>query len=250
MSDQACTPHHASGPPPRRAPRTGRLAGCLGTVFPTLPVLVLAAVSAAALFGLAARPAVGQPDAGSNIYTSPPIHGLVVSAVTGRPVAGAAVFAFWRWRPPDPLFGALHVGEAVTGVDGTFTVPGWRHAVERPVDPEASGLLALAPGYAPAHASLASVAPGRPLRIELMPPAPDPERRAERLRDHLPALVFILAGLPRQPLPRIVDAFVAERERLPAELRGTLPDRAGFEWLIDEYRAAFQQAVTGGPTHE
>jgi hypothetical protein len=205
-------------------------------------------VLALALALALAPPAGSQPDVGSNVYTSPPIVGLVVSAGTGRPVPGAAVFAFWRWRPPDPLFGALHVSEAVSGPDGTFTVPGWRRAIERPVDPEASGLLVLAPGHAPSHARLATIDPGRRVRIELLPPAAEPERRAERLRDHLPALLFILAGLPRQPLPKIVDAFVAERERLPAEWRETLPDRAAFEWLVNEYRAAFEQAMTGSPS--
>jgi hypothetical protein len=195
-------------------------------------------------------PAAGQPTVGPNAYASPPIEGLVVSAATGRPVPGAAVFAFWRWRPPDPLFGALHVSEAVTGADGTFTVPGWRRTIERPVDPQASGLLVLAPGHAPSPVSLATVVPGRPVRIVLAPAAADPERRAERLRDHLPALLFILAGLPRQPLPKIVDAFVAERERLPAEWRQTLPDRAAFEWLVDEYRAAHEQAAAGAAGRE
>ncbi|HXG03687.1 MAG TPA: carboxypeptidase-like regulatory domain-containing protein [Candidatus Binatia bacterium] len=201
-----------------------------------------AAIAAALVLGLVA-PARGQPAAGANVYTSPPIHGLVVSAVTGRPVPGAAVFAFWRWRPPDPLFGAIHVSEAVTGADGTFTLPGWRRSIERPVDPEASGVVVLAPGYAPADASFAAIAPGRRLRIELPPAAPDPARRAERLRGYLPGLIFILAGLPRQPLPKIVDALVAERDRLSPELRETLPDRAGFEWLVDEYRAAHEQAA-------
>jgi hypothetical protein len=196
------------------------------------------------------QPAGGQPDPGANAYASPPIHGLVVSAVTGQPVSKAAVFAFWRWRPPDPLFGAIHVSEAVTGGDGTFTVPGWRRSVERPVDPEASGLLVLAPGHAPSHASLATLVPGRPIRIELPPGAADPERRAERLRDLLPALLFILAGLPRQPLPKIVDALVAERERLPVELRERLPDRAGFEWLVNEYRAFAEQAAAGAAKPE
>lgn len=207
-----------------------------------------AAIAAAALILGLLPPTSGQPAAGASVYTSPPIHGLVVSAVTGRPVPGAAVFAFWRWRPPDPLFGAIHVSEAVTGADGTFTLPGWRRSIERPVDPQASGLLVLAPGHASAHASLATIVPGRRLRIELPPAAPDPAWRAERLRDHLPALIFILAGLPRQPLPKIVDAFVAERDRLPPELRETLPDRAGFEWLVNEYRAAFEQAMTGSPS--
>ena len=214
--------------------------------------ILAAAVLVTAAFALGnAGSAAGQPATTSNTYVSPPIEGLVVSAATGRPVGGAPVFAFWIGPlVPEVLVNTLHVSEAVTAADGRFTVPGWRRTVKHPVEPERSGLWVVAPGHTLTHTSLKDLTPGRRVRIELAPAPADPARRAERLRNDFSLLVLILASLPRGPSPKIVDVLVAEAARLPEELREGLPDRAGFEWMVNEFRAFYEQAAAGAEGRE
>lgn len=63
----------------------------------------------------------------SRAWSSPELHGRV-AAPDGRPVAGAHVVVTWDavayWT--NSGIGTLHLAEAVTDVNGHFSIPGWR----------------------------------------------------------------------------------------------------------------------------
>lgn len=87
-----------------------------------------------------------------------PIHGRIVDASTGRPIAGAVIVAGWLRKTlslESPTFGgAYRVTETVTQADGTYELPGWfgidAHGPLTARDAESSPqLLVFARGYEP-----------------------------------------------------------------------------------------------------
>jgi hypothetical protein len=64
---------------------------------------------------------------GSTEYTADPIHGRVIDAKTGEPIAGAIVVFFWGIYSGSHghYEGPLEIKEAITNENGDYFIPGW-----------------------------------------------------------------------------------------------------------------------------
>lgn len=173
-----------------------------------------AAVGSLLLVLCLVRAAACQPFA----HAAPPVSGRVVDAITGRPVAGAAVLVYWpgaRAAPPY-FFDALAVRETVTDASGRFTIPGWQSdaLTSRPGDVEPR-LYAIAPGYA-----VGTVAVGWRGGDALQVPLDLPrsyEISARHLAFMAASLGFLAASLEGDAPLALVDAVDREWQALPPE---------------------------------
>lgn len=103
------------------------------------------------LLGMALPADAGLPD----VYSGAEIKGRILDAKTGEAIEGAVIVASWQIFEPSFFHkGAdaiLHAGEAVSGKDGTYTVPSW-DSIPRPWGWEMEGgqdpvLYIFKPGY-------------------------------------------------------------------------------------------------------
>lgn len=89
------------------------------------------------------------------VYSGAEISGRVIDAKTGEAIEGAVIVASWQIFEPSffhaGAVATFHAGEAVSGKDGTYTVPSW-DSIPRPFGWEMEGgqdpvLYIFKPGY-------------------------------------------------------------------------------------------------------
>lgn len=194
-----------------------------------------AAVGSLFLVLCLARAAACQPFA----HAAPPVSGRVVDAITGRPVAGAAVLVYWpgaRAAPPY-FFDALAVRETVTDASGHFTIPGWQSdaLTSRPGD-VGPRLYAIAPGYAVGTVAVGWRG-GDALRVPLDLPRSH-EISARHLASMAASLGFLAASLEGDAPLAFLEAVDREWQALPPEdQKGQASVQPLFEHARREGRA-------------
>jgi hypothetical protein len=198
--------------------------------------------TAMALCACAAVPAQPDPRAA--------IGGRVIDAATGSPIEGAVVIATWRAEVP-PTPGAIamgiavgghggaerrtaYIGEAVTDREGRFTIPAWSAAEQwypGNLTSASPSIRFLAPGYAPASATLGSWIDGHGSELE-------PGIRGPRVM-----ALFRPGRTPKQDLGRDVSGLAA-RTADEEQLEALRKFQAGLEADAAEADVARERART------
>lgn len=92
-------------------------------------------------------------------YTAEPISGVVLDNSTNKPLSGAVVVVTWYSQDPGLMHSLnreiFEIQEAVTDVEGHFTIPGWKQKkIDRSgasVDANQPEILIYKYGYKPTH---------------------------------------------------------------------------------------------------
>jgi hypothetical protein len=178
-------------------------------------------------------------EAGPVDYAFPGLRGRVVADESGRPLGGVSVLVLWVGKDTlDASVNTLRVFETESGVDGAFEVPAWRVTLPDDAAPDVRGPMFFLPGRgAPTEPIRLGAAPG-PIEVRLPPFAGSPEDWARRLKEVAYTLPLFWVALPRQAPPRLIMAMDRDWRRLPADVRGDLPNpRELFELVLEAYRA-------------
>ncbi len=207
-------------------------------------------VMAGAAMALCACAAVtAQPDPRAAIA------GRVVDAATGAPIEGAVVIATWRAEVP-PTPGAIamgiavgghggaerrtaYVAEALTDREGRFAIPAWSAAEQwypGSLTSASPSIRFLAPGYAPASATLGSWIAGHGSELE-------PGIRGPRVM-----VLFRPGKAPKQDLGRDVSGLAVQsadeeqQEALRKFQAGLEADATEADTARERARAAQREA--------
>jgi hypothetical protein len=144
------------------------------------------------------------------VYTSPVVHGRVVAAETGAPIARALVIVLWAAAPDMKallLVNSLRAVETQTDSTGTFRVPAWSvTSLRRPVA-DSPKVICFVSGREPAPSSYAELAapPKEPIEIALRAFGGSPQKRVDQLQVILTLLIEAWVPLPGQPTPNCLS---------------------------------------------
>ena len=179
------------------------------------------------------------------LYTAAPIRGVVVSAETGRPLAGASILVLWAGVPQLNAYlivNTVRTAEAESHGDGTFLVPAWEATSLRvPITSDWPRMLCFASGHEPKWVDAKDVKDKKSVEIRLAPFRGRPAEWQKTIGEMLGWVAIAWVPLYGQPPPRMLSAVGAEWGRLPEGLRAGPPLSEAFEWTVREYRSAHEQ---------